>query len=218
MLAYIGGYRRHISYYKAVKSLRKLGVSDETCEKIIDRIGNSWVQKIFDWRNEKLSNPTRRAIVKIDGHDLWSLDFTLALIIHPCLVKFKDSGCGVPQVDNEDVPPELNVDFDPNKYDGDDWKPTMDKMIKRWHYVIDEMIWAFGTHVKSNIGKDESDKFYTGNIDLSVQPKEGESELFTIVEGPNHTHKVDREGLKAYELRKQNGYRLFGKYYQALWN
>ena len=30
--------------------------------------------------------------------------------------------------------------------------------------------------------------------------------------------KVDRAGLDAHEKRKQNGFRLFGKYYQGLWD
>jgi len=30
--------------------------------------------------------------------------------------------------------------------------------------------------------------------------------------------KVDREGLEAHQKRKANGYRLFGRYYQNLWD
>ena len=30
--------------------------------------------------------------------------------------------------------------------------------------------------------------------------------------------KVDREGLQKHWDRKRNGYRLFGKYYEALWD
>jgi hypothetical protein len=30
--------------------------------------------------------------------------------------------------------------------------------------------------------------------------------------------KVDREGLDAWQARKANGYRLFGKYYEGLWD
>jgi hypothetical protein len=30
--------------------------------------------------------------------------------------------------------------------------------------------------------------------------------------------KVDRAGLEAWQARKSNGYRLFGKYYEALWD
>jgi len=30
--------------------------------------------------------------------------------------------------------------------------------------------------------------------------------------------KIDKEGLGAHQDRKSNGFRLFGKYYQALWD
>jgi hypothetical protein len=30
--------------------------------------------------------------------------------------------------------------------------------------------------------------------------------------------KVDKEGLKAHQDRKQNGFRLFGTYFQTLWD
>ena len=30
--------------------------------------------------------------------------------------------------------------------------------------------------------------------------------------------KVDWDGLKAWQKRKENGFRLFGKYYEALWD
>jgi hypothetical protein len=30
--------------------------------------------------------------------------------------------------------------------------------------------------------------------------------------------KVDWDGLKAHQERKTNGYRLFGKYYEGLWD
>jgi hypothetical protein len=36
--------------------------------------------------------------------------------------------------------------------------------------------------------------------------------------GPNYTFKVDREGMQAYQDRISNGFRLFGKYYEALWD
>jgi hypothetical protein len=39
-----------------------------------------------------------------------------------------------------------------------------------------------------------------------------------MIDGPNHTKVYDWEGRKAYEARIQNGFRLFGKYYQNLWD
>ena len=39
-----------------------------------------------------------------------------------------------------------------------------------------------------------------------------------MVKGPNDTYVWDEEGMKEYEKRIQNGFRLFGRYYQNLWD
>jgi len=39
-----------------------------------------------------------------------------------------------------------------------------------------------------------------------------------MIEGPNHTEVHDKNGRKEYEKRIQNGFRLFGVYYQSLWD
>lgn len=39
-----------------------------------------------------------------------------------------------------------------------------------------------------------------------------------MVEGPKHTRVYDWKGRKKYEERIANGFRLFGKYYQSLWD
>ena len=39
-----------------------------------------------------------------------------------------------------------------------------------------------------------------------------------MLEGPGHTMQVDQEGLRAWNDRKQNGFRLFGRYYANLWD
>jgi hypothetical protein len=36
--------------------------------------------------------------------------------------------------------------------------------------------------------------------------------------GPNDTFKIDHEGRKVHRARIDNGMRLFGKYYGALWD
>jgi len=36
--------------------------------------------------------------------------------------------------------------------------------------------------------------------------------------GPNDTFEVDIEGMKAYQARITNGFTLFGKYYEGLWD
>jgi transcriptional antiterminator NusG len=41
---------------------------------------------------------------------------------------------------------------------------------------------------------------------------------YQMKDGPKNTYKCDYEGMKIVEARIQNGFRLFGKYYQALWD
>lgn len=36
--------------------------------------------------------------------------------------------------------------------------------------------------------------------------------------GEGHTYEVDWDARKAYQARITNGFRLFGKYYEGLWN
>jgi len=46
----------------------------------------------------------------------------------------------------------------------------------------------------------------------------GEHKFWQMKDGPNNTYKCDYEGMKVVEDRIQNGFRLFGKYYQGLWD
>ena len=94
-------------------------------------------------------------IVKIDDHDLWSLDDTLATIIHPALIKLKALNDGIPYVDDEDVPEELQTKSD-NREDN--------YCIKKWQYVLDQMIHAFDAQV--------IDDAY-GELELTAKIKNG---------------------------------------------
>ena len=84
----------------------------------------------------------RKVDIRIDDWDVWSSDHTLALIIHPVLVKLKEKKHGSPCVDDEDVPERLRdgVPAKENEWDTDD------NHHSRWEYVLDEMIWAFEQH------------------------------------------------------------------------
>ena len=72
----------------------------------------------------------------------------------------------------------------------------------------------------------KQDQFRSGNIDFASKPvdKDGnevpkkEAKYFEMVDGPNHTYKCDYEAIGKVEERIQNGFRLFGKYYQGLWD
>lgn len=161
--------------------------------------------------NKYLDKKERKIKVRIDNYDVWNADHTIALIVHPILLKLKERKRGTPLVDDDDVPEHLRSTAAPSK--DEDWDLD-DNHEARWDYVLDEMIWAFEQCTKDDKGDDQ---FCSGEVDLAFEKDEatGNSKMSL---GPNHTFKVDKEGQKAHYDRINNGLRLFGKYYMALWD
>lgn len=169
--------------------------------------------KVNIGRYPKSQSKKRMIKVQIDPWDTWSMDYTLALIVHPMLVQLQDTKHGSPFVDDEDVPEELKSTSAPAKENEHD---TDDNHHKRWEWVLDEMIWSFAQHIDD----DAEDKFHTGKSDIRFEKVKTPDGIvaYEMKEGPNHTHVFDKEGWDKWNERKQNGFRLFGKYYQALWD
>jgi hypothetical protein len=160
----------------------------------------------------KKINAERKISIKIDPWDTWSMDHTLALIIHPLLIQLKNTTHGSPQVDDEDVPEELRSTSAPPKEKKWD---TDDNHHKRWEWALDEMIWAFA----QKIDDDAERQFSTGKIDIKFEKVNINGEdLYEMVKGPNDTYVFDQEGWEKWNERKRNGFRLFGKYFESLWD
>lgn len=81
-------------------------------------------------------------IVKLDEHDVWSADITMAKIIYPALLKLQKEKHGAPKVDLEDVPEHLQPNIgEIIAYERQG--VTDDKYFTRYDYIINEMIFAF---------------------------------------------------------------------------
>ena len=156
------------------------------------------------------SKKERTIKVHIDRWDTWSMDHTLAYIVLPMLKQLKERKHGAPFVDLDDVPKELHGKKLTKKQK--DNGEVDDKHFERWDWVLDEMIFAFDSKV--NDGWEE--QFESGESD--IQWKKLEDGMSQMIEGPTHTKVYDWEGRKKYEERIANGFRLFGKYYQNLWD
>lgn len=144
---------------------------------------------------------SRQEDVFLDEWDSFNADHTIALIAAPLLQQLKLTKHGSGMVDDEDVPEELRSTSAPPKEN--EWD-TDANLHKRWDWVLDEMIWALTEHANGN----GNSKFYDHSevdeeADLMVQVAQ---------------IKCDREGLDAYNKRKQRGFELFGKYFQNLWD
>jgi len=156
--------------------------------------------------------------VKIDRWDTWSMDHTLADIILPMLKQLQKSKHGSPSVDDEDVPSPLRStapgarDRCENEWDSDE------HFHERWTYVLGEMIFAFECKVDDSW----SNKFSSGEFDKKTVAckwdENGKATMYEWIDGPNHTYELDFEGMQEVQKRITNGFRLFGKYYEALWD
>jgi hypothetical protein len=167
----------------------------ERLEDAIQSVYNVFNRIWFDKR------PGQRIKVRIDRWDTWSMDNTLAHIILPMLKQLKETKHGGPYVDLKDVPKELHGKKLTKKQK--DNGEVDDKHFERWDWVLDEMIWAFEQKCRDHWEED-----YYGPY---IESKD-KRELFGRFEW------TDDEGRKKHQERMSNGFRLFGKYYENLWD
>ena len=187
----------------------------EWVEKWSDRL--TPISKAIQWVWDKIDRKIN--YVKIDKWDTWSMDHTLSYIILPMLKQLRDTKHGAPHVDDKDVPDELKSTSAPpkeNEYDTDD------NHFKRWDYVLDEMIFAF----EHKVDDSWEEAYREGDIDIKWVPVDkdgnevpkGEHKFYQMADGPKNTFKCDYNGMEIVHNRMKNGFRLFGKYYQGLWD
>jgi hypothetical protein len=215
MKVYLSGYRNHwLSPYTILEKVffwREIDYDEPVIERWSNRLNPLCVaaQKFLDFVHPKIE------YVKIDHYDTWSMDHTLSHIVLPMLKQLKKDKHGSPLVDDEDVPEELRSTSAPAKEN--DWDID-DNHFKRWEWVMDEMIQAF----ECKVNDDWEDQYRSGEHDMNSVPcawdADGKPTLYTFEDGPNNTYKCDYDALFAHHKRNANGFRLFGKYYEGLWD
>lgn len=143
--------------------------------------------------------------IKLDRWDTWSFDHTLADIILPGLKQLKATKQGAPYTDDKDVPEYLRSTMAQPKEN--EWD-TDSLHFMRWDWILDEMIWAF----EQKVDAEADSKFF----DHSECPP-----IDDFLKNPNKHFsktKYDKKGHTAWLKRKANGFRLFGRYYENLWD
>jgi len=170
---------------------------ENTLEWVEDRMQD--VYNVFNWI--WFDRRQQRVKVHIDRWDTWSMDHTLAPIILPMLVQLKETKHGAPHVDLEDVPKELHGKklTKKQKEQGE----VDDKHFERWDWVLNEMIWAFEQKCRDHWEEDYYGPYIEG---------EGDGIL------GGHFEWTDDEGRQKHQERMSNGFRLFGIYFESLWD
>ena len=179
----------------------------------------AWVDRAVDW-----ISPVCQAIkwvldlvhpqinyIRIDRYDTWSMDHTLSDIILPMLRQLQATKHGAPFVDDEDVPEGMNLRSTEAEPKENEWD-TDSNHFKRWDWVLDEMIWTF----EQKVADDAEGQFFDHSAYDGA--KLGDREWLNDVTNDASKIKYDEAGHRAWQARKANGLRLFGKYFEALWD
>jgi hypothetical protein len=147
--------------------------------------------------------------VKLDRWDTWSMDHTLADIVLPMLKQLKETKHGAPFTDDEDVPEYLRSYMAQPKEN--EWD-TDSLHFMRWDWILDEMIWAF----EQKVSDDAESQFF----DHSAYEKDKVPVRDWLADMENRVNKTryDQAGHEAWTARKANGFRLFGRYFENLWD
>lgn len=133
--------------------------------------------KIGEYPQEEHSGD-REAVIKIDDWDVWSVDETLKLIIHPLLVKLKRDTNSYPCVDEEGVEGATGMGA--------------------WLSVLDKMIYAFDPKGKPDL--DEYDFEFPESVsfnEIKLAVKE-EPEYIRYKEDVIEYEEKCKEGLRLF--------------------
>ena len=219
MKVYISKYRDHwLSPYTICERIcwwREIDYDEpwvQRAVKILDPVMAVW-RTILDTIHPPIN------LIKIDNYDTWSMDSTLTPIILPMLKQLKETKHGAPYTEDKDVPERLRsttkaaVKSKKNSWDSDG------NHFKRWDWILNEMIWSF----EQLADDDWEAQFHSGTSDVVWVPSKeldakGKPRNYEMKKGPKDTRKWDKKGYMKYSERIDNGTRLFGKYFRALWD
>jgi len=213
MKVYLSNYRNHwLSPYTILKTICFWEKDEDRIYNLKEEVNNPYVkwvnflnpicevwQKILDFIHPRFN------YVKIDRWDTWSMDHCLAHIIHPMLVQLNETKHGAPYTEDDDVPEYLRSYMAQPKEN--EWD-TDSLHFMRWDWILKEMIWSFEQELKDD---DEHQFFDDSECGDEKFPWNKDGQYISKL-------KLDKEGLEAHQKRKANGFRLFGRYYQNLWD
>jgi len=219
MKVYISKYRDHwLSPYTICERIcwwREIDYDEPWVQrvvKILDPVMGVW-RDFLDFIHPPIN------YVKIDNYDTWSMDSTLTPIILPMLRQLQATKHGAPNTDDDDVPANLrSTTRSAQKAKKNDWD-TDGNHFKRWDWIMDEMIWAF-----EQLADDSwEEQYFSGKSDIIWVPSKeldakGKPLTYEMKKGPGDTRKYDKKGYTKHSARIDNGLRLFGKYFRALWD
>jgi hypothetical protein len=131
--------------------------------------------------------------VRIDDFDTWSIDHTLAPIILPMLKQLKETTHGSPIVDDEDVPHLPKQGTPDNEAIQRDFFSSKEQDELFWGQYEQRWNWIL------------DEMIYAFDCKVNLE------EVFMRYNPFDDSFRIEQE-------RISNGFRLFGKYFESLWD
>jgi hypothetical protein len=135
----IGPYLNWWGPYQIADLLQHVGVSEDTCHKIGEKLAATPLNAICEWIHERRK---RTSVIRIDKYDTWSMDSTLAPIILPMLIQLKSlkhgSPCDMLGFQQTSNSAQYCFDF----YREDDDRADAAGHAE-WSAIMSKMIWSF---------------------------------------------------------------------------
>src|SRR6056300_353852 len=134
----------------------------------------------------------RQIDIRIDRYDTWDMDHTLAYIVLPMLKQLKETKHGSPWVDDEDVPHSAKTQWSRDEANQIDMFGSKEQ---------DELFWE-QYHVRWNWVINEMIYAFDCKVNKDVP----------------YMRFKDINEIRIEQARIANGFRLFGKYFEGLWD
>jgi len=103
--------------------------------------------------------------IHIDDYDCWSLDYTLARIIHPALIRLKETKHGYPELWEDGMVTHHNWDRQLH-FDFIDEDIESNYLIDKWNGILDKMIYSFGKIMEDDYFDNEEWEKIQEGLDL----------------------------------------------------
>ena len=147
--------------------------------------------------------------IRIDRHDSWSVAWSLAQIAAPLVKQLKETSHSYGSVPKHLVPEHLHSTYG----SAEDYKENYSK--EAWDWALGEIVFAMEEIANDNANEPP---FHTKVGEMNFLPIDPDTNTGEIEFTGWESTPESRAANAAYHKRIENGCRLFGKYFTALWS
>lgn len=170
--------------------------------------------EITRWKTNSKEDKWRKGSIKkkeihIDGHDSWSVAWSLAQIAAPLVKQLKATSHGYGSVPKQLVPDHLHLTY------GSEEEHMEGYSKEAWDWALDEIVFAMEEIANDNANEPSP---YTKVGEVVFSDSETEEGWGTLDFKDFESTPESKAAYEEYHNRIQKGCELFGVLFQSLWD